>query len=57
MNLTTSQSILFIEELQKKNLENDKTKIILCPSFTAIKDVRKSLLKIIEEVEPGNLLG
>ena len=51
MNLTTSQSILFIEELQKKNLENDKTKIILCPSFTAIKDVRKSLLN--DKIEVG----
>ena len=44
MNLTISESKLFLEELQKKNLENTKTKIILCPSFTSLNDIKNNLL-------------
>ena len=44
MNLTTSESKLFLEKFQKKNLENTKTKIILCPSFTSLNEMRNNLL-------------
>ena len=43
MNLTISESKLFLEELQKKNLQNTKTKIILCPSFTSLNDINNIL--------------
>jgi len=43
MNLTISESILFLNELQKKNLQNTKTKIILCPSFTSLNDINNIL--------------
>ena len=44
MNLTISKSKLFLEELQKKNLQNTKTKIILCPSFTSLNDINNILI-------------
>jgi len=43
MNLTISESKKFLEEIQKKNLKNTKTKIILCPSFTSLNDMTKNL--------------
>ena len=51
MNLTTSESRLFLEELQKKNLENTKTKIILCPSFTSLNDIKNNFLS--NDIELG----
>ena len=39
MNFNISDSINFIDELQKNNLQNNKTKIILCPSFTSLNEV------------------
>tara|TARA_B100001750_G_scaffold222967_1_gene212805 strand:- start:442 stop:1182 length:741 start_codon:yes stop_codon:yes gene_type:complete len=44
MNLTTLESKLFLEELQKKNLQKTKTKIILCPSFTSLNEIKNNLL-------------
>ena len=44
MNLTISKSKIFLEELQKKNLQNTKTKIILCPSFTSLNEMNNNLL-------------
>ena len=43
MNLTISESKKFLEEIQKKNLKNTKTKIILCPSFTSLNDMKNNL--------------
>ena len=37
MNKTLSESIKFLEEFKKKDLQNIKSKIILCPSFTSLK--------------------
>ena len=37
MNKTMSESINFLEEFKKKDLQNIKSKIILCPSFTSLK--------------------
>ena len=51
MNLTTSESKLFLEKLQKKNLENTKTQIILCPSFTSLNDIKNKFLS--NEIELG----
>jgi len=44
MNLNIKESILFSEELQKKDLEKKKTQIILCPSFVSLKELKKSFL-------------
>lgn len=38
MNFNISDSVNFIDELQKNNLQNSKTQIILCPSFTSINE-------------------
>ena len=43
MNLTILESRLFLEELQKKNLQKIKTKIILCPSFTSLNEIKNNL--------------
>ena len=43
MNFNITQSINFIAELIKKDLQNNKTTIILSPSFTSFPDVKKSL--------------
>tara|TARA_B100000700_G_scaffold321855_1_gene422010 strand:- start:1014 stop:1754 length:741 start_codon:yes stop_codon:yes gene_type:complete len=51
MNLTIEESVLFTEELQKKDLENHNTQIILCPSFISLKDVKKSFLN--SEIQIG----
>jgi len=37
MNKTISESINFLEEFKKKALQNIKSKIMLCPSFTSLK--------------------
>ena len=39
MNFTIADSVKFVDDLIKNNLQNSKTKIILCPSFTSIKEV------------------
>ena len=39
MNFTIAESVKFVDDLIKNNLQNSKTKIILCPSFTSIKEV------------------
>ena len=39
MNLNISESIKFVDELKKNNLQYPKTKIILCPSYLSLKDV------------------
>ena len=44
MNLTNSQSVKFIKDLQRNSLQNNKTKIILCPSYLSINDVRNKII-------------
>jgi len=51
MNKTIKESIYFIEEFKKKDLQNLKSKIILCPSFTSLKILEKHVSGI--EVELG----
>ena len=43
MNLNISKSIGFVDKILKKDLQNSDNKIILCPSFTSIHEVGKSL--------------
>ena len=51
MNFNISDSIKFIDDLIKNNLQNSKTKIILCPSFISIKEVGNKISKY--EIELG----
>ena len=43
MNFNTSNTINFIDNFLKNNLQNKKTKIILCPPFTSLKDVKNKI--------------
>ena len=56
MNLTIEESVLFTEELQKKDLENYNTQIILCPSFISLKDVKKSFLNSKIQIGAQNII-
>ena len=40
MNFNKQESIDFIEEIKKNDLESPKSKIILCPSFTSLSGVK-----------------
>ena len=55
MNLNIAESIDFIENLSKKNLQNKTTTIILSPSFTSLNDVSKSLKKTRIELGAQNV--
>ena len=55
MNFNIMQSTNFIVDLMKKDLQNNKTTIILSPSFTSLSDVKKSLEKTRIELAAQNI--
>ena len=55
MNLNITESVNFIENFSKKNLQNNGTTIILSPSFTSLSDVSKSLKKTKIELGAQNV--
>ena len=56
MNKTLSESIKFLEEFKKKDLENIKSKIILCPSFTSLKILETHLTGTKIELGSQNVI-
>ena len=55
MNFNTLDAIKFIDDLIKNNLQNSKTKIILCPSFVSLKEVREKILDHMIELGAQNI--
>ena len=55
MNFNTLDAIKFIDDLIKNNLQNSKTKIILCPSFVSLKEVREKILNHMIELGAQNI--
>ncbi len=55
MNFNTLDAIKFIDDLIKNNLKNSKTKIILCPSFVSLKEVREKILDHMIELGAQNI--
>ena len=55
MNFTIADSVKFVDDLIKNNLQNSKTKIILCPSFTSIKEVNDKITGHIIELGSQNV--
>ena len=55
MNFNTLDAIKFIDDLIKNNLQNSKTKIILCPSFVSLKEVREKISDYMIELGAQNI--
>jgi len=55
MNFNIQESVDFIDNLLKNNLQNSKTKIILCPSFLSLKDSKKRLVGTQIEIGSQNV--
>ena len=55
MNFNTYDSIKFIDDLLKKDLQNSKTKIILCPAFTSMGEVIRKVSKCAIELGAQNV--
>ena len=55
MNFNTLDAIKFIDDLIKNNLQNSKTKIILCPSFVSLKEVREKISHHMIELGAQNI--
>ena len=55
MNFNISDSIKFIDNFLKNDLQNSKTKIILCPPFLSLKDVKDRLFGNTIEVGAQNV--
>ena len=55
MNKTIQESCEFLKELNKKNLQITKSKIILCPSFVSLNLVKDHLLDNVVELGAQNV--
>ena len=55
MNFKISDSVNFIDDLLKNNLQNSQTKIILCPSFISLKDVGEKISGHMIELGAQNI--